>query len=291
MRRRADPVWATLALILALPAQAGALDCASLAAGLGAVPGYGLSLNPAGPEDGWCVLDGAVLRSRVPGWPNLSAKTLRVAGSAEAVEVELTGLRVAPALADRSVDERLRAMFRLQTADLSLSASHSAKDDRLSLSRSSLILSGGSALRLTAEVAGASLDPATLLGGSLMRMTLEWDSDGRLLRPLMELLGERLSGATGGQAVDDARDRLAALVDALPDSAVPDESRAALAAFVEDLPQGKGRLVLTIDTTDGIGAARVAIAALSPDPLAPDALARLLDGATISARWQPGLLP
>jgi hypothetical protein len=290
MRRRAEAAL-VLAAVLSSPARAQAPDCTGITDALAGVPGYELTLTPAAPDGSWCVLDGAVLRSRTPGWPNLSAEGLRVASDGASAEVALSGLRIAPALGDRTVDERLRSLFRLQTADLTLSAIRSAETNRLSLSRSSLTLSGGSALRLTAEIDGADLDPASLSEGTLKAMTLEWDSDGRLLRPVMELMGARLTGAEGGDAVDDAREALARVVAALPDPVLPEDARRALEAFVEDMPQGKGRLALTLQATDGIGAARIAIAALSEDPLAPKTLARLFGGVTITARWEPGLLP
>jgi hypothetical protein len=107
----------------------------------------------------------------------------------------------------------------------------------------------------------------------------------------MELAGGRLSGAEGGAAVDAARQALGALVAALPEAALSDEARTALDQTVAALPQGPGRLVLIFTSDDGIGAARVAIAALSGDPWSPKALAGLLDGAWIEADWQPGLAP
>jgi hypothetical protein len=292
MRTRAEVLLRLVAvLVLSGPAQAEPPDCVAITGALDSVRGYELTLTPAAPDGQWCSLDGATLRSRTPGWPNLSAETLRIASDGASAEVALSGLRIAPALGDRTVDERLRALFRLQTVDLTLSALHSAETGRLSLSRSSLALSGGSALRLTAEIDGASLDPASIPEGTLKAMTLEWDSDGRLLRPVMELIGDRLTGAEGGAAVDAARAAFAGLVAALPDAAVGEDARRALEAFVEDLPQGTGRLSLTLEAKDGIGAARIAIAALSDDPLGPEALARLLAGVTITASWKPGIAP
>ena len=65
----------------------------------------------------------------------------------------------------------------------------------------------------------------------------------------------------------------------------------ALEEAVGSLPQGRGKLVLTFASQDGVSAARLAVAAPAGDPLSPKALAVLLDGATITATWQPGLAP
>jgi hypothetical protein len=107
----------------------------------------------------------------------------------------------------------------------------------------------------------------------------------------MDMAGEGLAGAPGDAAVDAARGALAGLVDALPDGVMDDASRKALEAVIGSLPQGRGKLTLTFVSEEGIGAARLAVAALSGEPLSPKAMAALFDGATISAAWQPGLAP
>jgi hypothetical protein len=124
-----------------------------------------------------------------------------------------------------------------------------------------------------------------------VRADLVWRMDGKVLRPLMDLAGEGLAGAPGTAAVDAAQAGLAALVDALPTAAVDDASRKALAAAVRALPQGRGKLTLGFASTGGIGAARLAVLSLSGDLLSPEALGTILEGATISADWQPGLAP
>jgi hypothetical protein len=108
---------------------------------------------------------------------------------------------------------------------------------------------------------------------------------------MMDMAGEGLAGDQGAAAVDAARAALAELVEALPTAAVDDASRRALARMVGSLPQGRGKLALSLASPDGIGAARIALAALVGEPLSPKAKAALLDGATITAAWQPGMAP
>lgn len=279
-------------MVLLLGSAAGAEvtpDCAALAAGLGRIDGYQATIPPAGPDQGWCVLDGASLRSTVPGLPNLSVDRLRVKPAATGIEVDLTGLRVAPRLEDREVDARLRSLMRLQTLDLSLRAGHDPAAGMLTVSELLVQLSGGSALRLEGDVRGAGLTPGSLAGGAVTRARLEWRNDGRVLRPVMELAGEAMTGATDGAAVDAARAALSDLVATLPDAVLDEDSRQALDAAVAALPQGRGTLVLAFASEDGIGAARVAVAALTGDPWSSEALAALLDGAVLSAEWRPGL--
>lgn len=292
------------AIILCLLAASGsnaqtAPDCAgltqALAGALGATDGYTLTVPPAGPTDGWCVLDGATLRSTGPGRPNLSAERFRLrrdgADGQPRIEIDATGLRVLPVVGDASVDERLRALFRLQTADLSLDATQNETDDRLEVQSLVLRLSGGTELKLSADIRGADLAPASLIGGSVTRLDLQWRSDGRVAGPVMEMAGEAMVGVGGGASVDAARGALSTVVAALPEAALSDDSRAALVDLVADLPQGRGKLRLSLSSQDGIGAARIAVAALSGDPFGPEALAALFKDARINAVWEPGLAP
>jgi hypothetical protein len=154
-----------------------------------------------------------------------------------------------------------------------------------------LRLSGGTELTLEADMKGAGLAPASLAAGAVTRLDLRWRSDGRLAAPVMELAGESLVGVGGTAAVDAARAALAAAVAALLAKALSDDSRAALAALVADLPQGRGKLQLTLSSEGGISAARIALAAFSGDPFGPKALAALFSDARIDAVWVPGLAP
>jgi hypothetical protein len=282
-----------LALALALSPLAAAAqegpDCAALLAGLQGLPGYAVEVPAAAPEDGACVLDGARLTTQRPGWPEAKAERVRIAGGAGWISLEVRGLRLSPRLGERDMDDRLRQLIRLQTVDLT--AQLAETEGGLEVTAFDLALSGGTRLTLTARVQGAGLALDTVPGGALTDLALEWRSDGRLLRPVMDLAGEGLAGESGASAVDAARDALAAVVKALPGAALSDGAREALAAMVADLPQGRGRLDLRLTAPDGIGAAKLGLLALSDAPLGPEALERLLSGATISADWQPGLQP
>lgn len=286
----------SLGLIFSTPAQAEPATCAALTAVLTSIGGYSLTAPPAGDSEGWCVLDGARLRPDGDG-PNISVETLRVKGEAVdgapvSIEVDLTGLRISPSLSDRGMDDRLRALFRLQTADLRLSAQRKEAADMLELRDGKVMLSGGTEVTFSADLAGADLSAASLLTGALTQLDLTWKNDGRLLRPAMEAAGEGLvEGASGSAAVDAARGALDKLVDAMPAGVFVGDSQKELAALIPALPQGRGRLVLALTSEDGIGAARLAVAALSDDPLGTSAMARLFAGTQLTADWQPGLAP
>jgi hypothetical protein len=283
---------AFLSVLLAFPALAeGSPDCGPVTSALMAIEGYQVTIPPAGTDNGWCVLDGTRFSSQVSGLPDVDVDRLRLRQSATELELDLQGLRVTANASDRDMDDRLRSLLRLQTADLSLRAVHDAENGVLTVTGLQFDLSGGTSVELDAVIRGANLSPGSLALGAVTRANLVWRNDGKLLRPVMDMAGEGLAGEPGTPAVDAARAALSDVVDALPGEAVNDASRKALGEVVGSLPQGRGKLTLTFASTDGIGAARLAVAALSGDAMSAKTLATLLDGATITATWQPGLAP
>ncbi len=297
MHRHLSAALLFLSLATPLAAEPVAADCAALTAALGALGGYDLTVPPLGPQDGWCVLDGAALRSDRPGQPALTADRLRLRGSVVGaalvgLEVDLSGLRVAFKAGDVAVDDRLRGLVRLQTADLRLWAGVDPATGVLTLRNGVLALSGGTEVTFAATGTAAALSGAALLSGRLASLDLGWRNDGRLLRPVMEMLGEGLvDSAQGATAVDAARLALRQLVENLPAAALVDDSGDELGQWVAALPQGRGRLVLSLVATDGIGAAQLLVTGLQDDPLGPAALAQVLSGAQVTASWTPGLAP
>lgn len=288
----------SLGIVLALlagPVGAEPADCAALVAAVNGATGLALTAPPAGPDAGWCVLDGA--RTSGEADVRLSVEHLRVRGEAAAdallsLELEGRGLRATPALDNREMPSWLRDFLRLQSADVDLMLRHDVAGDGLLLERGRLGLSGGSELVVTGEVAGAGLTAASVLTGRLTKLSVTWKNDGRSLRPAMEAMGALLQpGATGTKALLAARGALAELVDAVPQSSLPDESADALGAFIAALPQGRGRLMLTVASETGIGMAQLGLLALSNDPTGPDALARLFSDVAVGADWAPGIAP
>ena len=293
---------AVFALTLAMPtlpavADPVPADCAGLVAPLQAIDGYAFQAPPAANEGDWCVFDGATLRTTAADRPNFLASRVRLQGTLDdgalvALAVDIAGFRVQPKAGDRSMDDRLRSLFRLQTAVVSGSAAVNGQVGQLEIRDLTLALQDGAELRLDADLQGAGLDAVSILAGSLTRLELQWRNDGRVLRPLMELAGERITpGATGIDAVDATRAVLGDLVAALPATILADEADKELLQLVAALPQGRGRLTLALQSSAGISAARVAVAALSAAPIGPESLGRLFAGSQVTVDWLPGLAP
>ncbi len=288
-----------LVLLLALPASADIklADCAGLSALLQSFTGYDLTAPLVGDADGWCVLEGATMQAAGAERPDLRADRLRLRGTvsqgvAASVEVDLTGLRLMTGLGGKTVDPGLQAMFRLQSADLRLGARVNPATGSLEIRGLELRLSGGTELTLGADIRSAGLSPLALAAGSLTALDMEWRSDGKLIAPVLEAAGARLApDASQAEALPAARRSLGRLVDALPEAIFSDGGKADLIQLVAALPQGRGRLRLSLTSVDGISAARLIRAWMAAAPPGRETLAALFAGASLSASWQPGLAP
>ena len=272
-------------------------DCVTLAGRLQTLGGWSVTAPPAGSEAGWCVLDGAAFKAVAADLPDLRADRLRLRGMVEAgdlvaLDLDLQDLRLRPGLSAAAKEDPVRRMFRLQSGDLRFSATQDPARDHLEIRDLMLTLSGGTRIVLSADIAGAELGLATLASGRLMALTLDWQMDGRSLRPVMEEIGAKLvPGATGSQAVDAARAALREVMNALPEAMLSDESRSALDRVVTAVPVGRGRLQMSLVVAEGIGAARLLVAGVAKDPLSPETQAALFDGASLQVMWEPGLAP
>ena len=96
---------ATIALSSLLFApQAGAQtapQCGPVRSALTSLAGYQVAIPATGPEAGWYVLDGAGLRAKASGWPDIEADRFRLRQFASEVDLDLQGLPAAPGRTDR----------------------------------------------------------------------------------------------------------------------------------------------------------------------------------------------
>jgi hypothetical protein len=286
--------------LAALAQDATPVDCAAL---LGRMPGAGgdYAVSDARPvlTDGWCQIDGPMLRGRADDVPNISATSVRlrgteVAGALMTLEVQIGGLKVVPKIGDRAMDDRLRSFLRLQTADLAFMASVNPEADVLEIRGFELTLPGRNRLMLSADIRGADLSAVTqLLGGSVTALDMELVTDGRIARPLMQMAGDRMlpEGAAESDAVAAVREVLAAVIEAVPVAALDDAGKSELTAMLRGLPQTTGTLILGVRSEAGISPARLAVNGLRKDPLSPVALANLLGDVALTVDWKAGVTP
>lgn len=285
----------TLALAMAQPVTGEPAGCPMLVDWLKQASGLIITAPPAPDVDGWCVLDG--VRTTVDGAVRVSADRLRlrgetVDGGLAGLEIKGKGVRLAPALNNRDMPDWLRDLVRLQSADLHLAVQRDAARDVLVVQTVQLRLSGGSEILVMGEVAGGDLGASSLLTARLTKLSVEWQNDGRLLAPILEAWGRGLEpGSSGPKALRAARSAIEDVVAALPEGTVTNGLPEGMDGFIAALPHGRGRLMLTASSQNGIGAAQLGLLALSEDPTAPAVLARFLSGTQVGLSWTPGLLP
>jgi hypothetical protein len=181
-------------------------------------------------------------------------------------------------------------IFRLQGADPRLAAAVNPATGTLEIRGPGLKLSGGTELMLGAHIRGAGLWPLSLAACNLTALNLEWRNDGRLPGLIMQAAGATLSlHHARPEAIKAAGTALGALVEGLPGAVFADDSKNDLARLVASLPQGKGRLRLSLTRIDGISTSRLIMAGLADAPLAPDTLEALFAGTSANAIWESGI--
>lgn len=272
-------------------------DCAAFVRRLQGIGG-GYQLANAQPvlADGWCQLDGATLRGKATSVPDISARALRVrgvglGGDMTSLEVQALGVKAAPRIGDRGMDDRLRSFLRMQTADVAFRVDWNREADMLELREGVLSLPGRNRLTLGADIKGTDLSSgASLFVGAVTALDLQLVTDGRIARPMMEMAGERMlpKGADKGEAVAAVRDMLVGVVEAMPGEVLDQKGRFALATMLAGLPQTTGTMRLALRSERGISAAQVAVNGLRANPLHPRALATLFRGVELTIDWQPG---
>lgn len=284
-----------LAVALMGPAAAAPIGCPELGEIVAAITGYRLTVPPAPNVEGWCIADCAVLRA--DGRPKMTVERLHLTGTEfdgkpDSLSLVVGGLRVEPALGDRTMDPRLRAALRLQSLDMMVKVRRSKAFDGLEVRGGVIALSGGTEVLIEADLKDADFVPGSALVSMLRALDLEWKNDGRLLRPAMEAAGERLQeGATANAAVEATRELLRVVIGSLPKDSLTGDTADELVSLVEAMPQGRGRVILSFESDGGIGVAQLALAALGKEPTGPDALARLFAGARLTVDWKPGIAP
>ena len=286
------------------------MTSASCAVLWGYVPGFlgGYEVNQtiSVEQAGWCVTQGVALLGQDVNQPNISATTLRIRAGALAqtaapedefheLEVDATGVRVAPKISDRGISDKLRTFLRVQVADVSFVIRWSEKTGAVQLRQVRLALADGTTLTFGADIAGAQLGSLqaaqlSLLVARLTVLDMALVTKGQGLRPLVDALAQDMAprGTANARAIDAARAIVLSGIDDLPDAAFSGPSKAALRAWVEALPQPAGRLAIALRAEAGIGAVQVALAALKDKPVGAAALDTLFNGATVRVDWQPG---
>lgn len=177
------------------------------------------------------------------------------------IDVVVQGLRIRP----RTPDPVFRYLLAAQAGPYGIDATASLRWDSLTnvlrLIALDIDFPGDDALSLTATVTGADLSShaamQTSLGNAVLtQMSLDVTMQGLFERYLLIPLGQRLlkGSTTPEQSVAGLKATATDLIAALPDEAAGAESREALTRLVADLPNPRGRVMLSVDAPEGLGA-------------------------------------
>ena len=297
--------WAFLAL-MAGPAQA---DCAGDWDALtGALQGAGLTVQVAAPAaewGGWCSVGPIDVLAPGDFIPDYAAKSLKWKGNGlsglyafdalpESLQVELDDFRILTKTPDPVMTYLIRAQSLRGTIDLDLQADWDQGTKTLTLQELELDFPGENTIVLQATVTGVDLSGRSAILGSATSFTitsldLTLQTNGLfetyLLFPLFSSL------LTGEEPPETQMTRLKASIATniagLPDTALDANSKAALDALTQQLPNPSGTLHLNLTAPNGIGPAQTLPFILLGVPKSPADLAPILNGVTLKAEFTP----
>jgi hypothetical protein len=298
-----------LALLMATPAGAeglvGQALCTAawqeLSGDLGAFGG--VSTGAVVQEGDWCVAAGPVLDNPGQYLPDLHIDRLKFRGSAlgwiadgasqpEGLEVVVDGLRLVVQTGNAQMDWLFAAQSRPNAIDAELSLAWDPSAKTVRLEGLSIDFPGENLVEASATVTGVDLSSDGAMQMSLTSFELT-KFDARITTHglfewyvLMPLAASVLPNDGNIDAAAEAvQADLLALIGGLPATSVSDDSKAALGALVEELPNPSGDLVLSLRAEPGIGPRRFGgfVVAGVPKTLAEAAL--LFEGLTLDIGW------
>lgn len=292
-----------LALGLAGPATAQEAGCeAQLATVIGLVSeiaGYRGSWEGKAEEAA-----PGVCRVEAPVWPSndyITMKADHVTWSGEnldrmvtdrlpptALALDIAGLRFLPDLGDPVMTYLMEIQRRGEAVDVSLRAGWDEAERVLTVERAEARFPSGDYIRFSAEVEGVDLTDRTSIqmsAGSfgITRTLWEIRSFGLFENLVLLPIGiNLLSGANDPAArIEELKAEARREIEGMPDEIVSAESRAALVAVVDDMPNPSGTLRVEMTAEPGLGPARVLPLAMSRTGLESlDDIWTLMDGVT-----------
>lgn len=300
---------ALLAVVLAGPAGAEGLAGQALCAAAWAKVGQGLgalgsvSGSEVGQDGDWCVVETAVLDVEGQYLPDWHLDRLRFRGAAlgwiadgstlpEGLEVAVDGLRLVVQTGNPQMDWLLAAQSRPNAINAEAALSWDAEARVLRLEGLSLDFPGENAVQASALVRGVDLSST---GGMQMSVTsfalteadLRISTHGLFEGFALAALAPMLLPVEGDMdaAAEAIRADLLAGVGDLPDASFSTDSKAALRALVEELPNPSGTLTLAVRSEAGLGPARLGGYAVTGVPGTVAEAAPLLQGVTVEVGW------
>lgn len=298
-----------LALVLAAPAAAEGLAGPDLCPAVWGQVSAGLSALgqvSAGSvrQDGdWCLAEAPVLDLEGPYLPDWHVDRLRFRGSAlgwiadgstrpEDLEIGVEGLRLVVQTGDARMDWLFAAQSRPNRIDATVALAWDPAARVLRLEGLSLDFPGENLVEASATVTGVDLSSEGAMQMSATSFALTEADLAVSMHGLFEwyvlmALGPVVLPPEGDMeaAARRLRSDLTAVIGQLPEASFPEESKAAMAALVADLPNPSGELTLAVRAEPGFGPARVVGYAVNGVPQSVAEAAPLFQGVTVDVGW------
>lgn len=258
-----------------------------------------------GVEDGWCQLSKLALVTN--GYtPDVYVDRLRLRGAAVGwfllgetgpspvvdLDAQVEGLRLVPQMGDPQMDYLYLVQSNAWPIRAELSIGWEPERKLVTLSKLAVDFPGENALAVTARVANVDLASASAIqmsasGFAVMDATLDVTSKGLFESYLLMSLGPVLLPREGDMAaaVEGLQAQAVAGIAELPEAAFPADTKAALTALVQELPNPSGRLTASFRAPAGFGPARLAAFAAFGVPTTLAEAAPLFQGITLEASW------
>ncbi len=300
--------WGVIVVVTLLAGSATAQEggrCAGLWAGL---TGWVPVTTPVtgrlgtGPEGTCEVLDIAIDLPESSS-PDIRADRLRLSGSAlgwlqdpatppERLELAIEGLRFVVQTGDAQLDYLMAAQAQAAPIAAAALLTWSPDSRTLAVERFEIDFPGANRFSLTLRAKGVDLSSTgaaqmSLASFAVTEMGLAVQSHGLFEGYLLLALGSFLLPLEGDMQAAEARlkAQAAAGIAGLPTAVLGEDSKAALLALVEELPNPSGTLTLTLRSEAGIGPSRLTSYVIRGLPESVADVVPLFDGVVMAAGW------
>lgn len=292
--------------LLASPAQA---DCAGDWGALsGVLERAGLTVKVAAPAaewGGWCSVGPVDILAQGDYIPDYSAKSLKWKGKGlsglyafdalpENLTLELEDFRILTKTPDPIITYLIRAQSLRGTIDLDLEAHWDSKAKTLQIKELLIDFPGENQVSLTATVQGVDLSGRSAIMGSatsfaITNLTLAMETNGLFeTYLLMPLFGTLLTNDEPPETqMARLKSDIGANIAALPQASFNADTKTALGAIVDQLPNPSGTLNLTMTAPKGIGPAQTLPFILMGVPKSSADMAPIFNGLTVTAQFTP----
>ena len=269
----------------------------------------GLSAAGVVQEGDWCVVEGPVLDMAGQYLPDWHMDRLKVRGAAlgwiadgsilpEGLEIAVEGLRLVVQTGNPQMDWLFAAQSRPNAIAAELSLGWDPTARKLRLEGMSIDFPGDNLVEASATVTGVDLSStgAAQMSATSFALT-EFDArittHGLFEWYVLMALGPAVLPSEGDMdaAFAGVQAEAKAFVADLPGTSFPDDSKAALVAFVEALPNPSGDLTLELRAEPGLGPVRLGGYALTGVPTSMAEAAPLFQGVTVDVGWSESDAP